>query len=71
MHITKITGYPTKLYGPPTRYWVCGRPVFGVNLLSTTYQPQGRIFSNPDKEWHTRSVNSLFKYRPVYSVNER
>jgi hypothetical protein len=44
--------------------------VFGVNLLSTTYQPQGRISKNADKEWNTRSVNLLFKYRPVYPVYE-
>ncbi len=62
---------PTKLYGPPTRYWVCGRPVFGVNLLTTTYQPQGRIYSNPDKECHTRYVISLFEYRSIYAVHER
>jgi hypothetical protein len=62
---------PTKLYRPTTRYLVCGRPVFGVNLLSTTGQLQGRIFLNPDKEWHTRSVNLLFKYKSAYLVYER
>jgi hypothetical protein len=65
------TNYPTKLYRSTTRYLVCGRPVFGVNLLSTMYQQQGRICSNPDKKWDARSVKLLFMHRLVYLVYER
>ena len=61
----KLLDLPTKLYRSTTRYWVCGRPLFGVNLLSTMYQQQGRIYSIPDKECCTRSVKLLFKYRCV------
>ena len=66
-----VLSIPTKLYRSTTRHWVCGHPVFEVNLLATMYLQQGMIYSIPDKEYHNRPVNLLFKYENGYPVYER